>query len=150
MSRYDDAATLFLSVRRGASPRLDGLPAPLRPESESDAYAIQQAVIAGLGGIAGWKVGSPNPAATRFTCAPLPAGTVSDGQMAVQGSDRGVEAEIAVRLRCDLPLRETPYTIDDIRAGSYTLWVNDEARARGVEITGGQVVELDWRCGAED
>ncbi len=115
MSRSDDAATLLLSARRHTSPRLDGLPASLRPESEGDAYRIQQAVVAGLGGIAGWKVGSPSPAATRFTCAPLPAGTVSDGPAAIQGSDRGVEAEIAVRLSRDLPAREAPYTIDDIR-----------------------------------
>ena len=121
MTSYDDAARLFLTTRRGASPRLDGLPGSLRPETEEDAYAIQQAVIAGLrgaglGGIAGWKVGSPNPAATHFTCAPLPAGTVLDGPVTIEGSDRGVEAEIAVRLGRDLPPREAPYTIDDIRA----------------------------------
>ncbi len=116
MTSYDDAATLFLATRRGYSPRLDGLPEPLRPETEDDAYAIQRAVIEGLGGIAGWKVGSPNPAATHFTCAPLPAGTVLDGPITIEGSDRGVEAEIAVKLGRDLPPRETPYTIDDIRA----------------------------------
>lgn len=33
---------------------------------------------------------------------------------------------------------------DKIAAGSYTLWVHDEARARGVEIAGGNVTELDW------
>ena len=109
-------ASLFLTTRRGDSPRLDGLPGSLRPETEDDAYAIQQAVIAGLGGVAGWKVGSPNPAATHFTCAPLPAGTVFDGPVTIEGSDRGVEAEIAVRLGRDLPPRETPYTVDEIRA----------------------------------
>lgn len=116
MTRYDDAATLFLTARRGASPRLDGLPEAVRPATEADAYGIQHAVSAALGGIAGWKVGSPDPAATHFTCAPLPAGTVVDGPLTVEGSDRGVEAEIAVRLGRDLPPRATPYTIDEVRA----------------------------------
>lgn len=116
MTSHDDAASLFLTARRGASPRLDGLPAALRPQTQADAYAIQQGVIAGLGGIGGWKVGAPNPASTLFTCAPLPAGTVFDGPVTIQGSDRGVEAEIAVRLGRDLPPREVPYTTDDIRA----------------------------------
>jgi 2-keto-4-pentenoate hydratase len=115
MTNFNDAATLFLTVRRGASPRLDGLPAALRPETESDAYAIQQAVVTELGGIGGWKVGSASPTATHFTCAPLPAGTVLDGPLTIQGSDRGVEAEIAVRLGRDLPPREAPYTMDEIR-----------------------------------
>ena len=34
---------------------------------------------------------------------------------------------------------------DQIPEGSYTLWVDDEARARDVQIVGGRVGELDWR-----
>jgi hypothetical protein len=34
---------------------------------------------------------------------------------------------------------------DQIAAGSYTLWVNDEARAREVEITANEILELEWR-----
>ena len=33
---------------------------------------------------------------------------------------------------------------DKVREGSYTLWVNDLARAREVTVTGGAVSELDW------
>jgi hypothetical protein len=33
---------------------------------------------------------------------------------------------------------------DDIREGSYTLWVDDVACERDVVITGGAVSELDW------
>lgn len=33
---------------------------------------------------------------------------------------------------------------DRIVAGSYTLWLDDKARAKEVTITGGQVTELDW------
>jgi hypothetical protein len=34
---------------------------------------------------------------------------------------------------------------DKIPAGTYTLWVDDEARAHDVAIAGGLVAELDWR-----
>jgi len=34
---------------------------------------------------------------------------------------------------------------DGLRAGTYTLWVDDEARARGVKVEGGHVGQLDWR-----
>jgi hypothetical protein len=33
---------------------------------------------------------------------------------------------------------------DGLSAGSYTLWVAGEPRARGVRIVGGQITELDW------
>jgi hypothetical protein len=39
------------------------------------------------------------------------------------------------------------YTLvyESLAAGSYTLWVEDVARAREVEITGGRITQLDWR-----
>jgi hypothetical protein len=37
---------------------------------------------------------------------------------------------------------------DKLAAGEYTLWVADEARARAVAISGGEIAELDWRTGA--
>jgi hypothetical protein len=33
---------------------------------------------------------------------------------------------------------------DKVRAGSYTLWIDDVAREHGVVIIGGAVAELDW------
>ena len=33
---------------------------------------------------------------------------------------------------------------DKVPSGSYTLWVDDAARARGVTVSGGAVSELDW------
>jgi hypothetical protein len=33
---------------------------------------------------------------------------------------------------------------DRLREGSYTLWVDDVARARGVVVTGAEVAQLDW------
>ena len=34
---------------------------------------------------------------------------------------------------------------DSLRAGTYSLWIGGEPQARGVEIKGGAVAELDWR-----
>ena len=34
---------------------------------------------------------------------------------------------------------------DRLADGGYTLWVRDVAVARGVEIAGGRITELDWR-----
>ena len=33
---------------------------------------------------------------------------------------------------------------DRLAEGRYTLWVEDEARARGVPIAGAEITELDW------
>jgi hypothetical protein len=33
---------------------------------------------------------------------------------------------------------------DRITEGRYTLWIKDEARAREVAITGGEIAEVDW------
>jgi hypothetical protein len=38
---------------------------------------------------------------------------------------------------------------DQIKDGSYTLWVADVARARDVRVAGGTVAELDWRSAGE-
>ena len=116
MTRHDEAAALLLAVRRGESPRLDALPEPAAaPRTKDDAYAIQRAISAALGRIDGWKVGSPSPDATQFTCAPIPAGAVFEGTVTIEGSDDVVEAEIAVRLGRDLPPREAPYTLEEVR-----------------------------------
>jgi hypothetical protein len=34
---------------------------------------------------------------------------------------------------------------DALTAGTYTLWVAGDARARAVRIKGGEIAELDWR-----
>jgi hypothetical protein len=33
---------------------------------------------------------------------------------------------------------------DRLMRGRYTLWVDDEARARAVDVVGGQIAEVDW------
>jgi hypothetical protein len=68
----------------------------------------------------------------------------------------GVEVEISAtgqddrRTHKDVLEREIngrpAYTavFDKVRQGSYTLWVEDVARARDVLVTGGAISELDW------
>jgi len=37
---------------------------------------------------------------------------------------------------------------DQLAAGTYTLWIGGEARAREVEVPGGAIAQLDWRTAA--
>ena len=106
----------LLAARRDPAARLAQLPEMLGDEAA--AYALQRAVMATLGPIGGWKVGSPGPAGP-VNCAPLPASHVmaSPAQVAQRECpDRGVEAEIAVRFGRDLPPRAAPYTRDEVLA----------------------------------
>jgi 2-keto-4-pentenoate hydratase len=112
-SNIDRAATALINARR-SSTLLLGLPAV--PQSVAEAYAIQDAVCAALGPVGGWKVGAKTPDAEP-TCAPLPLALMhASPREIVQARSqlRGIEAEVAVRLRHDLPPRATPYTADDI------------------------------------
>ncbi len=118
MDRHHDAARLLLSARRDPAQRLHSLPEVIRPRTEAQAYLVQRAVMAELGGIGGWKVGSPGPNGP-VTCAPLPAAGVQDSPAQVPASastDRLVEAEIAVRIARSLPPQDTPYGRDEVLA----------------------------------
>ena len=109
------AATL-LAARRDPASRPAGLGTP--PPDAAAAYEIQAAIQAELGPIGGWKVGSPNPTGP-FTCAPLPVSHIVPSPARVAQAecpDRGVEAEIAVRIAHDLPPRAAPYTRDEVLA----------------------------------
>jgi 2-keto-4-pentenoate hydratase len=107
-------ANLLLDARRDPASRPAALPMP--PPDKAEAYAIQALIQSHLGPIGGWKVGH---GANGFTCAPLPASHVMASPAQVpqhECPDRGVEAEIAVRIAHDLPPRPEPYTRDDILA----------------------------------
>ena len=118
MDRHHDSARLLLSARRDPTQKLHSLPEAMRPQTEEQAYLIQRAIMAELGEIGAWKVGSPNPTGP-FTCAPIPAAGVqaSPGHILTEHcTDQGVEAEIAVRIAHDLPPRDTPYAPEDVLA----------------------------------
>ena len=107
-------ATALLAARADPSSRLAALPRP--PAGPEEAYAIQQAVMAELGPIGGWKAGY-NPASQTFTCAPIPAAAIFTSPAFIAQDacpDRGVEAEIALRLAEDL--RPRAYTRAELEA----------------------------------
>ena len=115
MPQSDAAAEALLAARRHPAARPAHL--PHAPADLAEAYAIQQAVQAALGPVGGWKVGSPAPG--QFTCAPIPAARIGGSPATIDQSecpDRGVEAEIAVRIGTALPPRDRPYTPDEVLA----------------------------------
>ena len=68
------------------------------PSDRAAAYAIQDATLARIGPIGGWKVGASNLEAEPI-CAPLPAsGLLASGARLGTGLLRGVEAEVALRV----------------------------------------------------
>lgn len=99
--------------------RRDGRRVPstlLKSRDRDEAYAIQDATLAAIGPIGGWKVGASGPG-QEPVCAPLPAeGLLPNGAL-LQGSAwrlRGAAAEVAFRLGSDLPPRARPYTRDEV------------------------------------
>lgn len=102
-SSFDPAAAALrlLAVRNGAA----AVPwSHVVPPDTAAAYAVQDATIAGLGPLAGWKVGAQGPD-QEPTCAPLPAPGMLGTSAALLGPlwrMRGIEVEVAVRLGKDL------------------------------------------------
>jgi 2-keto-4-pentenoate hydratase len=113
-SNTKTAADILLGVRQGR-PKVASLGAAA-PANEAEAFAIQRAVLAAIGGrIGGYKCAAPpgkpasaallNAAGLRSapTAWPVPA-----------GEKIGIETEIAFRLGRDLPARGTPYTREEV------------------------------------
>ncbi|MBW8720959.1 MAG: fumarylacetoacetate hydrolase family protein [Polaromonas sp.] len=95
------AARLLVAARTGGPAVLwrDMLPA-----DRAGAYAIQDATLATIGPIAGWKVGAKSPH-TEPHCAPLPASGIHASGVTLKGPVwrwRCVEVELAFRLGRDL------------------------------------------------
>jgi 2-keto-4-pentenoate hydratase len=112
------AAELLLGARRERQP-IAALPEELRPASLIEAYALQDIVAMACAPIAGWKIGAASPQATPlFSPMPSWGGYARSGQRISRNSHRygGVEAEIAFHLSQDLPVRDRPYSRDEIIA----------------------------------
>jgi 2-keto-4-pentenoate hydratase len=95
---------------------LDALPEGARPANLAEAVAVQQRVAEARGPVGGWKVGAPNPQAEPGA-APLNTvdliltpGPVPASRFHVVG----IEAEIAYLLGRDLPLRDAPYSREEV------------------------------------
>lgn len=112
-----DAAALLIEARRDGRV-LACLPPALAPRTVAHAYAIQDETARALGGVAGWKVGAKSPSAEP-ACAPIAQTLLHRSPRRCEPVElrlRGIEAEFAVRLARDLPLRARPYEAGDVRA----------------------------------
>jgi 2-keto-4-pentenoate hydratase len=113
--RIAEAARALADARRNDAP-LVHFPETCRPQSAAEAYAIQDAATAMLGGARGWKVGAATPEAEP-SCAPILASRiVPAGHRFGAGAFRlnGVEAELAFTFARDLRPRASPYSADDV------------------------------------
>ena len=116
MDRHKDAARLLLSARRDPTQPLRALPEAMAPKTGEQATLTQREIMAELGRIGGWKVGSPAPDGP-CACSPMPLSGIRASASKIEGTPmRGVEAEIAVMLAHGLPAREAPYAADDVLA----------------------------------
>jgi 2-keto-4-pentenoate hydratase len=114
-----EEAARMLSAARGGVP-VHELPPSCRPQSDVDAYLIQDEVIRQLGEtVGGWKVGAASPTAAAF-CAPICASMIRPSP-ALYGSSElriiGIEAEIAFRFGHDIPPRSLAYDRAEVTAG---------------------------------
>ena len=115
----EEAARLLCAARGGAP--VHELPATCRPESDADAYQIQDAVTRRLGhAIGGWKVGAASPTTAAF-CAPIYSNMIRPSPASYHAAELrliGIEAELGFRLGRDLPARAAHYDRAEVAAGA--------------------------------
>jgi 2-keto-4-pentenoate hydratase len=124
------AAALLIEARHTRVPT--DLPEACRPRSLDEAYAIQEAVTAGLGETpVGWKIGATDAAVRAIEGFAEPvAGRLFAGHVHAAPAElpadlfttfRNCETEFAFRLGRDLPPRSQPYRRDEVVAAIATL-----------------------------
>ncbi|MBV9198164.1 MAG: fumarylacetoacetate hydrolase family protein [Alphaproteobacteria bacterium] len=115
----DEAVRHLCGARRG--PPLHELPPGCRPQTDADAYQIQEAVALQLGEtVGGWKVGAASAAGAAF-CAPIWMRMIRPSPASYLAAELriiGIEAEIAFRLGRDLPARTAAYDRAEVIAGA--------------------------------
>jgi 2-keto-4-pentenoate hydratase len=115
-----EAAASLLIAARGGEPIVE-MPAECRPQSDADAYQIQDAVALRLSeAIGGWKVGAASQATAAF-CAPIYERMIRPSPAAYAPSELrliAIEGEIAFRLGRDLPPRARAYDAAEVTAGA--------------------------------
>jgi 2-keto-4-pentenoate hydratase len=119
LREHSEEAARLLCTARGGTP-VHELPPSCRPQSDADAYEIQEAVVRQLGeAIGGWKVGAAAPNTAAF-CAPIYARMIRESPASYRAGELrliGIEAEIAFRLDHDLPPRAAAYDRNEVTAG---------------------------------
>jgi len=146
-NRMAEALNVLKAARRGG-PRPVRLAPGSGPGSLAEAYVWQDALLAELGPVAGWKVGADNPASEPFR-AGLTAATLHRSPARLASRDHnviGVEAEIAYVLARALPARPEPYTRRDVLAAVGSVHaaieiVDTRFAAWGIADRPGQIVD---------
>ena len=114
----EEAARLLCTARGG--PPLQELPPHCRPQSDADAYEIQEAVARQLGEtIGGWKVGAASAGGVAFS-APIWTKMIRSSPASFEVRELrliGIEAEIGFRLSRDVPARPAAYDRAELTAG---------------------------------
>lgn len=106
------AAARLLADAGATGRRIADLPAPLRPTTAAQAYAIQDETMRLHGPAGGWKVAPPKDGGEP-RCAPILASRIAESPAvlpAVGLCEPELEVEIALRLGRDLPRRSAPYS----------------------------------------
>ena len=117
------AATLLLDQRLSLQPITD-LPRSVRPQTESEGYALQRVLnglltVAGMGKAVGHKIGCTTPVMQAFLGIPNPCAGAIFEKAVLYGTGRvphsgfvrlGMECEIAVELARDLAPAGAPVT----------------------------------------
>jgi 2-keto-4-pentenoate hydratase len=115
--QIERAANALVAARKSAA--IATLPADAIPQSEADAYQVQDAVIAKLGEkIGGWKTGV---LPTGVFVAPIFASGVHTSPAVMPASGLkiiGIECEIGFLFHKALPPRPQPYTRDEMLAAA--------------------------------
>ena len=117
-----EAAALLIATRRGRQ-RIARLPEACRPVDVAAGYALQSKVVAGLGEVGGYKIGAGGPDETPLYAPILAHEIHTSGASLSLAAFPGalIEAEIAFRLRCDLPHRDAAYDLAEVAAAVETL-----------------------------
>jgi len=114
-----DEASRALATARTGQP-IAALPEGVRPQSEADSYAIQEAVLRRLGEeIGGYKVGF-SPEGGIF-CAPIYGSTVHASPASLRATGFhliGIECEIGFRVNQALARRAQPYSSEEVLAAA--------------------------------